>query len=154
VAHTSSTEGSLSGGTLRTRRGSTIERSRGAVAVEFALVAPVLLLLIAGIVEFAHGYNIQISVTQAAREAARNYAINSDLTLASKAGTDGAPGLTPSKFTFTPSIAPCVAGQNITITVKYAAQSVTGFALVMQGQSIAVAKNFTVTGVGAMRCGG
>lgn len=139
---------------MRKRRGSNSERSRGAVAVEFALVAPVLLLLIAGIVEFAHGYNIQISVTQAAREAARNFAIHSDIAQASKAGTDGAPGLTPSKFTFTPSIATCVDGQNITITVKYAAQSITGFSLVMQGQSIAVVKNFTVTGVGAMRCGG
>jgi Flp pilus assembly protein TadG len=130
------------------------EHSLGAVAVEFALVAPVLLLLIAGIVEFAHGYNIQISVTQAAREAARNFAITSNLTEASKAGTDGAPGLTPAKFTFTPSIAACETGKNVTVTVKYTAQSVTGFALVMQGKSIAVAKDFTVTGVGAMACGG
>lgn len=139
---------------MRKRGLSNSERSRGAVAVEFALVAPVLLLLIAGIVEFAHGYNIQISVTQAAREAARNFAITNDLAQASKAGKDGAPGLTPAKFTFTPSIPSCESGKNITITVKYAAESVTGFALVMDGQSIAVAKNFTVTGIGAMRCGG
>jgi Flp pilus assembly protein TadG len=130
------------------------EHSLGAVAVEFALVAPVLLLLIAGIVEFAHGYNIQISVTQAARESARNFAITSNLAEASKAGTDGAPGLTPTKFTFSPSLSACESGKNVTMTVTYAADSVTGFALVMNGKSVSVAKNFTVTGVGAMACGG
>lgn len=130
------------------------EHSLGAVAVEFALVAPVLLLLIAGVVEFAHGYNIQISVTQAAREAARNFAISNNLTEASKAGRDGAPGLTPAKFAFTPSLSACEPGKNVTMTVTYAANSITGFALVMQGKSVAVAKNFTVTGVGAMACGG
>lgn len=139
---------------MRKRGKRKTEHSLGAVAVEFALVAPVLLLLIAGIVEFAHGFNIQISVTQAAREAARNFAITSDLTEASKAGRDGAPGLTPAKFTFTPSAPACETGKNVSMTVTYAAESVTGFALVMQGTSVAVAKNFTVTGVGAMACGG
>jgi Flp pilus assembly protein TadG len=144
----------ISGGTLRKRGLIKTERSRGAVAVEFALVAPVLLLLLAGIVEFAHAFNIQISVTQAAREAARNFAITNDLTKASAAGKAGAPGLTPSKFTFSPSIPACEPGKTITITVQYAAESVTGFALVMHGQSVAVADTFTSTGIGAMRCGG
>ena len=56
-------------------------RERGAAAVEFGLVAPVLLLLIGGIVEFSHTYNLQISVTQAAREAARTLAVEQDETL-------------------------------------------------------------------------
>jgi Flp pilus assembly protein TadG len=139
---------------LRKRGKSKTEHSRGAVAVEFALVAPVLLLLIAGIVEFAHAFNIQISVTQAAREAARNMAIHNDLTQAKAAGIAGAPGLTPAKFSFTPSAASCAPNTNITMTVTYAAESVTGFALVMNGTSVAVADTFTSTGVGAMRCGG
>jgi hypothetical protein len=42
------------------------------------LVAPILLALVAGIVEFSHAYNLQISVTQAAREAAREMAIEDD----------------------------------------------------------------------------
>ena len=50
-------------------------RERGAAAVEFALVAPLLLALVGGIVEFSYTYNLQISVTQAAREAARTMAI-------------------------------------------------------------------------------
>ncbi|WP_354253552.1 TadE family protein [Arthrobacter sp. UYEF21] len=46
-------------------------RESGAVAVEFALVAPLLLALVAGIVEFSFVYNTQISLSQAAREAAK-----------------------------------------------------------------------------------
>jgi Flp pilus assembly protein TadG len=42
---------------------STDNKSRGAVAVEFALVAPLLLALITGIVEFAHANNA-VSYTQ------------------------------------------------------------------------------------------
>jgi TadE-like protein len=46
-------------------------RDRGAVAVEFALVLPLLLLLIFGIIDFGRALNAQITLTQAAREGAR-----------------------------------------------------------------------------------
>ena len=52
------------------------ERSeRGAAAVEFALVMPLLLLLVFGIVEFGLIMNRQITVTHAAREGARYYSL-------------------------------------------------------------------------------
>ena len=44
---------------------------RGAAAVEFAFVLPVLLLLVLGLIEFSLLFNAQISVTNAAREGAR-----------------------------------------------------------------------------------
>lgn len=50
----------------RVRRG-----EQGAVAVEFALLLPVLVLLVFGIIDFGRVFNAQISVTQAAREGAR-----------------------------------------------------------------------------------
>lgn len=50
----------------RTRR-----TDRGAAAVEFALLLPVLLLILAGIVDFGRAMFTQISVTNAAREGAR-----------------------------------------------------------------------------------
>jgi Flp pilus assembly protein TadG len=46
-------------------------RDRGSVAVEFALVLPVLLLIVFGIVDFGRALNAQISLTGAAREGAR-----------------------------------------------------------------------------------
>ncbi|TSE14941.1 pilus assembly protein [Arthrobacter sp. KBS0703] len=119
-------------------------RDRGAVAVEFALVAPLLLALIAGIVEFSHAYNLQISVTQAAREAARTMAIDNNQGAAELAAAAGAPGLNTGDFgySFTPTA--CADGESIAVTITYPAATLTG----IFGSSL------TVTGVGAMRCGG
>jgi Flp pilus assembly protein TadG len=46
-------------------------RDRGAAAVEFALVLPVLLLILFGIIDFGRALNAQIELTGAAREGAR-----------------------------------------------------------------------------------
>jgi Flp pilus assembly protein TadG len=46
-------------------------RDRGSVAVEFALVLPVLLLILFGIIDFGRALNAQIELTGAAREGAR-----------------------------------------------------------------------------------
>jgi len=47
------------------------DKDRGATAVEFALLLPLLLLLVFGIVDFGRAINTQITLTQAAREGAR-----------------------------------------------------------------------------------
>jgi len=119
-------------------------RERGAAAVEFALVAPILLALVGGIVEFSHVYNLQISVTQAAREAARTMAVKNDQGLARTAGTTGAPGLDPAAFTFTFTPGACAKDVTAKVTVTYTGTALTG----MFGNTL------TVTGEGAMRCGG
>ncbi|GAB2834599.1 TadE/TadG family type IV pilus assembly protein [Lentzea nigeriaca] len=46
-------------------------RDRGAAAVEFALVLPVLLLVMCGIIDFGRALHAQVVLTQAAREGAR-----------------------------------------------------------------------------------
>ena len=46
-------------------------RDTGAAAVEMALVLPLLLLVICGIIDFGRMFNAQITLTQAAREGAR-----------------------------------------------------------------------------------
>jgi Flp pilus assembly protein TadG len=46
--------------------------------VEFALVLPILLMLIFGIIDFGRAYNAKISLTQAAREGARVRALGGD----------------------------------------------------------------------------
>jgi Flp pilus assembly protein TadG len=55
---------------------------RGQALAEFALVLPLLLLMIAGIVEFARAWNIKQAVTDAAREGIRHVVIADDKTLA------------------------------------------------------------------------
>ena len=44
---------------------------RGAAAVEFALVLPLLIAMILGMIDFGRAYNQQITLTQLAREGAR-----------------------------------------------------------------------------------
>lgn len=44
---------------------------RGAAAVEFALVLPLLLLVLFGLIDFGRALNAQITLTQAAREGVR-----------------------------------------------------------------------------------
>ena len=51
---------------------------RGAAMVEFAILLPILLLLIMGMIEFSRAYNAQITLTQASREGARVLAITGD----------------------------------------------------------------------------
>jgi Flp pilus assembly protein TadG len=46
-------------------------RDRGTAAVEFALVLPILLLILFGIIDFGRALNAQIELTGAAREGAR-----------------------------------------------------------------------------------
>jgi hypothetical protein len=59
------------------RQGRTRRAELGQALAEFALVLPVLMLLIAGIVEFGRAWNIKQAVTDAAREGAR-YAVVAD----------------------------------------------------------------------------
>ena len=120
-------------------------RERGAAAVEFALVAPVLLALVGGIIEFSYTYNLQISVTQAAREAARTMAIYNNQGQARAAAVAGAPGLSPAGFAYTFTGA-CPDGStgNAQVTVDYTANTMTG----IFGTAV------TVRGTGAMRCHG
>ncbi len=50
----------------------------GAAMMEMAIVLPVLLLLVFGIIEYGRLYNNQVTLTHAAREAVRDWAIHQD----------------------------------------------------------------------------
>jgi len=52
-----------------------VREDRGATAVEFALLLPMLLLIVMGIVDFGRMLNAQQTLTQAAREGARLVAL-------------------------------------------------------------------------------
>ena len=60
------------------RRNNNIKSEKGASAVEFALILPILLMLVFAIFEFGIAYNNYISLTHAAREGARLAAVNRD----------------------------------------------------------------------------
>jgi Flp pilus assembly protein TadG len=56
---------------LRTHRAVRWNDERGAAAVEFALVLPLLVLLLFGIIEFSRVWNLKQTLTDAAREGTR-----------------------------------------------------------------------------------
>lgn len=55
---------------------SRVRRTHGVAAVEFALVLPFLMLLLAGIMDFGRAYSLRVTLTNAAREGARYAAGN------------------------------------------------------------------------------
>ena len=118
---------------------------RGAVAVEFAILAPVLITLLMGIMEFGRAYNAQVSLTNAAREGVRVMAISNNqtsaLTAAKNAAVSLSPALVDSNISF--SAASCTTGAQMTVTINYTLNTLTGFA-----------GPFAMTGNGVMLCGG
>ncbi|WP_427019319.1 TadE/TadG family type IV pilus assembly protein (plasmid) [Pseudarthrobacter sp. P1] len=128
------------------------DSERGAVAVEFALLLPVLLLLVLGIMEFGRAYNVQISASNAAREGARYVAVNYSQTGYSDAKAAGValaagPSL-PAGTTATVSFSTgkvCAAGVTVTVKVMNQLKWMTGYL------PFAAPK---VTGIGVMQCGG
>lgn len=118
---------------------------RGAVAVEFAILAPVLILILMGIIEFGRAYNVQASLSSAAREGVRVMAISNDKAAARTAAKNAAlslnPALTDADISF--GGAYCAPGAQISITISYNLKTLTG-----------IAGPFAMTGKGAMQCGG
>ncbi len=139
---------------LRTRKPSTSKNQSGAVAVEFALVLPIFLVLVLGIFEFGRAFNIQISLSEAAREAARYAAIHqSDSTYtvgaAQAAGVAAAPSvdLDPGDISISSSgTSPC----NVEVNIAYSTPWMTGFPGLVPGMPA----ELDVSGTGVMRCGG
>lgn len=119
---------------------------RGAAAVEFALVLPVLVLLVMGLMEFSLVFNAQLSLSNAAREGARVMAISNDPALARNAAINAAPSINPAltagDIVITP--ATCAAGVSADVTISHDAQLLTGF----------FGATLPLTGVGVMLCGG
>jgi Flp pilus assembly protein TadG len=101
--------------TMTRQRAGNDTRDRGAAAVEFALVLPLLLLIVFGIIDFGRALNAQITLTQAAREGARLDALGQPNV---QAGTQAAAtGLSPVTVTIT-SLCPAGAGPTATATVQ------------------------------------
>ena len=64
-----------------------VRRDRGAVAVEFALVIPVLLLILFGVMDFGRAMFVKNALTNAAAQAARVASVHSAVTSNSESAT-------------------------------------------------------------------
>lgn len=122
---------------------------RGAVAVEFALLAPVLIMILLGIMEFGRAYNVQATLTNAARDGVRVMAIDNSQASARTAAKAAATELNPPlqdlniEFLASDGSDKCSPTKQITVSVKYTLSTMTG-----------IAGPFAMTGKGTMLCGG
>lgn len=112
--------------------------------MEFAIVLPVLVLLIFGLIEFGRGYNAKIELTSAVREGARAAALGKDPVAATK---NAAPGLSASQITVTTTACPAnpVATDNATVKATYPFS---------YDIPLFRSSSVTLTATGVMRCGG
>ena len=113
--------------------------------MEFALLAPVLVMLLLGITEFGRAYNVQSSLSSAAREGVRVMAIGNNQAAARTAAKNAAvsvqPGLSDANITFSP--ATCASGVQMTLKITYNLSTMTG-----------IAGPFAMEGKGVMLCNG
>ena len=114
-------------------------REDATAVVEFAILLPVLVMLVFGIIEFGRYYNATITLTHAAREAVRRVALNTG-----SAVTAGQAAASPLMVTVTTGGA-CANGADATATVSYVFSY--DIPLVKSGSS-------TISRTAVMKCGG
>jgi Flp pilus assembly protein TadG len=123
---------------------------RGATAVEFALIVPLLIVLVLGIVEFGHAFQVQGTLSAAAREGVRLMALQNDPAAARAAVRNAAtslkPGITDAQIVISPASCPVLNGgsTSVRLTITYPMPYLTGF----------FGTGLDLTGTGVMRCNG
>jgi Flp pilus assembly protein TadG len=138
----------------RRTRGRTT-RDRGATAVEFALVLPLLLLLVCGIIDFGRALNAQISLTEAAREGARLEALGYSSGAVAGRAAAAAPDLSPVNVTVTQACAPGAgpaADAQVTVTYSFSFITPIGAVAGLLGGSGGLGAPTVLTAQGVMPC--
>jgi Flp pilus assembly protein TadG len=122
---------------------------RGAVAVEFALILPILVVLVFGIIDFGRAFNAQVTLSQAAREGARLAALGNSTGTVTSRTIAAAPALSPVTVTVTPCASGATQTTDAVVTVKYTLT----FSTPMIGL-VGLPTTKVLTGTGHMPCQG
>ena len=98
-----------------------LKNQKGQALVEFAIVLPLILLIVLGIVQFGMLLNSYLSLTNAAREGARTGVIGGNNYDIIETIINTSPTLNPSKMTIVPSPAEGyrVSGGTLTVSIDY-----------------------------------
>ena len=139
------------------RRTARLRDERGASAVEFAFILPLLIVLVLGIAEFGHAFQVQGTLSAAAREGVRAMALQNDPAAARGVARNAAsslnPGVTDTQIKIQlegsaaqtcPTTAGATGSQSVRLTITYPMPFLTHF----------FGSGLTLTGTGVMRCNG
>jgi len=129
----------------RPRPPATRASERGAAALEFALVLPILLMLVFGIITFGRAYHAKVSLAGGVREGARALALGKSASDAQAATIDAAGGLGLDAADISTEGCPA-GGADGTARVEATYDLDYTIPLVNSG-------TLTITADGAMRCG-
>jgi Flp pilus assembly protein TadG len=127
-----------------------LDDQKGATAVEFAFIVPLLIVLVLGIAEFGHAFQVQGTLSAAAREGVRAMALQNDQAAARAAVRAAAasldPAITDAQIVITPASCPTINGgsTNVQLSISYPKPYLTGF----------FGSTLDLTGTGVMRCNG
>jgi Flp pilus assembly protein TadG len=128
------------------------QSDKGAAAVEFALVLPMLLLVIFGLIDFGRMLNAQITLTEAAREGARANALSSSVSSRVNLATQNLGPAGTVTYTVNQD---CAAGaDNAQVTTKYTFKFVTPVGAIARVMGGTLGGDLNLTGVGVMPCRG
>jgi len=122
-------------------------RDRGATAVEMALVLPVLLMIVFGIIDFGRMFNAQVTLTEAAREGARAAAFD-------QSAEDRVRDVTGDDLEVTVDDGPGCTGvaTDVTVTVTHNFEFITPFAALAGMFGNRPGGTVAMTGRGVMSC--
>ena len=125
-----------------------LRNERGASAVEFAFIVPLLIILVLGIVEFGHAFQVQGTLSAAAREGVRTMALQNDEVAAEAAVNTAADSIghsfTADEIRIVDDGCTGVPGDTVQLTITYQMPFLTDF----------FGTGLTLTGTGVMRCNG
>src|SRR4051795_1940300 len=127
-----------------------LRSERGASAVEFAMIVPLLLVLVLGIAEFGRAFQVQSTLSAAAREGVRTMALQNDpaqaRAMVRSVASSLTPALTDGQIAIAPAACPLTPtpGASVKLTISYQLPFLTGF----------FGSGVHLTGTGVMRCNG
>lgn len=134
---------------MRRGPGGRASRDRGAAAVEFALLLPLLLFLVFGIIDFGRALNAQITLTQAAREGARLEALGaSNVVSGTKAAASGLSPVGVSVVTACPG----GAGVSAEVQATYSFSFITPINAIAHMFGSSFGSGMTLSATGVMPC--
>ncbi len=136
----------------RQARGHRHGRDRGATAVEFALLLPVLMLIVFGTIDFGRALNAQITLTQAAREGVRLDALGEpNVQARAQAAATGLSSVNVTETAACPAGASPTADAVVTVTYRFSFITPIGLVAGLLGGS-GLGSPITLTARGVMPC--